>query len=119
MGHPSVQEAAVIGIAHEKWQERPLLLIVPKPNKKPTKEEILAYMKGKVVAWSVPDDVVFVSSLPHTATVSCCLLSLYCCAATLTRSFRCSQGKLLKTKLREMFKNHQLPEINHPLRSAL
>jgi len=87
MGHPAVAEAAVIGIAHAKWQERPLLVVVRKPGKDATREDLLQFLEGKMAKWWVPDDVVFVSELPHTAT-----------------------GKLLKTKLRETFKDFELPE---------
>jgi acyl-CoA synthetase (AMP-forming)/AMP-acid ligase II len=86
MGHPAVQEAAVIGVAHSRWQERPLLLIVPKAGMSPTSTELLAFMDGKVAKWCLPDDVVLVDALPHTAT-----------------------GKLQKLKLREQFRNHRLP----------
>jgi acyl-CoA synthetase (AMP-forming)/AMP-acid ligase II len=85
MGHPAVAEAAVIGLSHPKWDERPLLIIVRKKDAQVTKEEILEYMRSKVARWQIPDDVVFVDQLPHTAT-----------------------GKLLKTQLREEFKNHKL-----------
>ena len=85
VGHPKVREAAVIGVAHSKWQERPLLIVVPKPGETPSGEEILNYMQGKVARWWQPDEVVFVDELPHTAT-----------------------GKLLKMKLREQFKRHRL-----------
>ncbi len=60
VGHPKVTEAAVIGIVHPKWDERPLLIVVPKEGEKPTKEEILSYMEGKIAKWCMPDDVVFV-----------------------------------------------------------
>jgi fatty-acyl-CoA synthase len=83
VGHPDVQEAAVIGVRHPKWQERPLLLIHPKSGREPTKEAILDFLRGKIASWWMPDDVVFVESLPHTAT-----------------------GKLLKTKLRETWRDH-------------
>lgn len=85
VGHPKVQEAAVIGVAHSKWQERPLLIVVPKGGAVPTQDEILAYMKERVARWWLPDEVVFVDELPHTAT-----------------------GKLLKVALREKFKQHRL-----------
>ncbi len=85
VGHPKVREAAVIGVAHSKWQERPLLIIVPKPGETVTAAEMQDFMKDRVVRWWLPDDVVFVEDLPHTAT-----------------------GKLLKTKLREQFKGHRL-----------
>jgi len=87
MGHPGVAEAAVIGVAHPKWQERPLLVIVRKPGTDATREDVLQFMQGKVARWWLPDDVAFVAELPHTAT-----------------------GKLLKTKLRETFKEYRLPD---------
>ncbi|MBL0075705.1 MAG: long-chain-fatty-acid--CoA ligase [Rhodocyclaceae bacterium] len=86
MGHPAVAEAAVIGAAHSKWQERPLLIIVKKPGQELTREGMLQYLDGKIVKWWTPDDVVFVAELPHTAT-----------------------GKLQKMKLREQFKTYRLP----------
>jgi fatty-acyl-CoA synthase len=86
VGHPGVQEAAVIGVPHPKWAERPLLLVVPKPGAALTKESVLEFLGTRVAKWWLPDDVVFVHELPHTAT-----------------------GKLLKTKLREQFKDHALP----------
>ena len=86
VGHPKVAEAAVIGIRHPKWDERPLLIIVLKEGQSATKEEILGFLQGKIAGWWMPDDVVFVSSIPHTAT-----------------------GKILKTALRDQFKDHVLP----------
>ena len=86
IGHPAVQEAAVIGIYHPKWDERPLLIIVKKPGQELTREELLKFYEGKIAKWWMPDDVAFVDQLPHTAT-----------------------GKLLKTKLREDFKGYKLP----------
>jgi fatty-acyl-CoA synthase len=86
VGHPSVAEAAVIGIVHPKWDERPLLIVVKKPGKDLSREEMLDFLVGKIAKWWMPDDVVFVDELPHTAT-----------------------GKLLKTKLREDFKDYTLP----------
>ncbi len=86
LGHPAVAEAAVIGVIHPKWDERPLLIVIKKKGVAVTKEEILDYMRKKVAKWQVPDDVVFVDQLPHTAT-----------------------GKLLKTKLRDDFKDYKLP----------
>jgi len=86
MAHPAVAEAAVVGVRHPKWDERPLLVVVRKPGAQLTREEMLAFFEGRVAKWWLPDDVVFVDALPHTAT-----------------------GKLLKTKLREDFKNHKLP----------
>ena len=86
VGHPDVAEAAVIGIAHPKWDERPLLVIITKPDRAPTKDEILAFMSGKIAKWWMPDDIVFVDEIPHTAT-----------------------GKILKTALREQFRDYRLP----------
>lgn len=86
IGHPAVMEAAIIGVSHPKWQERPLLLAVRRPGQQVTREELLGYLGEKVVKWWVPDDVVFVDQLPHTAT-----------------------GKLLKTKLRELYRDYRLP----------
>lgn len=86
VAHPAVQEAAVIGLPHPKWQERPFLIIVPKPGMAPARDEILGFLSERVAKWWLPDDVAFVSELPHTAT-----------------------GKLQKTKLREQFRGHVLP----------
>ncbi|WP_293859574.1 long-chain-fatty-acid--CoA ligase [uncultured Alsobacter sp.] len=86
VGHPDVAEAAVIGVAHPKWDERPLLIIVPKAGKEPTKEDLLAFMQGKIAKWWMPDDVVLVPDLPHTAT-----------------------GKIQKMALRDRFKDYRLP----------
>jgi fatty-acyl-CoA synthase len=86
VGHPDVAEAAVIGVAHPKWDERPLLVIVRKPGKEPTREAILGFMEGKIAKWWMPDDVVFVAEIPHTAT-----------------------GKIQKTTLRDQFRGYQLP----------
>ncbi|HUW36237.1 MAG TPA: 3-(methylthio)propionyl-CoA ligase [Rhodocyclaceae bacterium] len=86
VGHPAVAEAAVIGVHHPKWDERPLLLVVRKPGAAVSREELLALYQGRIAHWWLPDDVVFVDSLPHTAT-----------------------GKLLKTKLREDFRAHAWP----------
>ena len=86
MGHPGVAEAAVIGVAHPKWQERPLLIVVKKAGQEPTRDELLAFLEGKVAKWWIPEDVAFVTDLPHTAT-----------------------GKLQKMKLRETFKSYRFP----------
>ena len=83
VGHPSVAEACVIGVSHEKWDERPLLLIVKVESQEISKEEILVFLEDKVAKWWLPNDVIFVNDLPHTAT-----------------------GKLLKTNLREKYKSH-------------
>ena len=87
LGHPGVAEAAVIGIVHPKWQERPLLVVVKKSGQDVTRDDLLKFLQGKVAKWWLPDDVAFVTELPHTAT-----------------------GKLLKMKLRETFKDYRLPE---------
>jgi fatty-acyl-CoA synthase len=84
MGHPAVQEAAVIGVRHSVWQERPLLVVVCKSGSVVTAGEILKFFEGKVAKWWIPDDVAFVTELPHSAT-----------------------GKLLKNKLREQFQQFQ------------
>ena len=83
VGHPAVAEACVIGVLHEKWDERPLLLVVKVEGKDLSTEEILAFLEDKVAKWWLPNDVIFVSELPHTAT-----------------------GKLLKTNLRDEYKEH-------------
>ena len=86
VGHPDVAEAAVIGIAHPKWDERPLLVIVRNPGSDVTKEAILEFMEGKIAKWWMPDDVTFVDEIPHTAT-----------------------GKIQKITLREQFAGYKLP----------
>lgn len=86
VGHPDVAEAAVIGVHHPKWDERPLLIIVKKEGRNPSKSDILGFMDGKIAKWWMPDDVVFVDAIPHTAT-----------------------GKILKTELREQMKDYRLP----------
>ncbi len=86
VGHPEVAEAAVIGVAHPKWDERPLLVIVKKEGTDPSKESILGFMEGKIAKWWMPDDVIFVDEIPHTAT-----------------------GKILKTELRERLKDYSFP----------
>jgi acyl-CoA synthetase (AMP-forming)/AMP-acid ligase II len=86
VSHPAVAQAAVIAVAHPKWQERPLLVVVLKPGESVTKEELLNFYVGKVAKWWIPDDVVFVDKLPLTAT-----------------------GKLSKLQLREQFKDYKLP----------
>ncbi len=88
VGHPAVREAAVIGIADEKWTERPLLIVVKAEGAELDREEMLAWFDGKVVSWWVPDDVVFVDEIPHTAT-----------------------GKIRKTELRKRFADHRAPAV--------
>ncbi len=86
VGHPDVFEAAVVGVVHPKWDERPLLVVVRNEGASVTREELLAYFDGKVAKWWIPDDVAFVDELPHTAT-----------------------GKLLKMDLRDKFQDYKLP----------
>jgi acyl-CoA synthetase (AMP-forming)/AMP-acid ligase II len=83
VSHPDVFEAAVIAIDHPVWQERPLLIVQAKPGCEPTKQSILDFLSDKIAKWWMPDDVIFVDSLPHTAT-----------------------GKLLKTELRAKYHGH-------------
>jgi fatty-acyl-CoA synthase len=86
VGHPKVAEAAVIGLKHPKWDERPLLIVVPKKDQSPTREEILSFLQGKIAKWWMPDDVVIVDEIPHTAA-----------------------GKIQKIALRERFKDYVFP----------
>jgi fatty-acyl-CoA synthase len=86
VGHPKVAEAAVIGVRHPKWDERPLLILVLKPGETAGKAEILDFMRGKIAGWCLPDDIVFVPEIPHTAT-----------------------GKIQKMELRERFRDYVLP----------
>lgn len=83
VSHPDVFEAAVIAVHHPVWQERPLLLVQPKPGRQPTKQSIRDFLASRIVKWWLPDDVIFVETLPHTAT-----------------------GKLLKTSLRAQYHGH-------------
>jgi fatty-acyl-CoA synthase len=89
VGHPGVAEAAVIGVVHPKWDERPLLIVVPAEGANPSKEEILSFMEGKIAKWWMPDDVAFVKEIPHTAT-----------------------GKIQKLALRKQFEAYELPTTN-------
>ena len=86
VGHPKVAEAAVIGVRHPKWDERPLLVVVLKAGQQASRAEILDFMRGKIASWWMPDDVAFVAEIPHSAT-----------------------GKILKTALREQFRDYVLP----------
>jgi fatty-acyl-CoA synthase len=86
--HPGVAEAAVIGVSHPKWQERPLMLVVRRAGSSVTAEELLTHLTSRIAKWWLPDDILFVEELPHTAT-----------------------GKLLKTRLREIYKDHRLSSI--------
>jgi fatty-acyl-CoA synthase len=86
VSHPAVAMAACIAAFHPKWDERPLLVVVRKPGAEVTRDQLIAHYDGKVARWQVPDDVVFVDTIPLGAT-----------------------GKMLKTRLREQFKDYRLP----------
>jgi fatty-acyl-CoA synthase len=86
MGHPAVLEAAVIGVAHERWSERPIACVVLKPEAEATKEDLLLFLEPQFARWWLPDDVVFVPEIPKT-----------------------SVGKFDKKVLREDFKGYELP----------
>jgi fatty-acyl-CoA synthase len=86
VAHPDVLEAAVIGLPHPRWGERPLLIVVARKDCALCKADMLAFLDDKVARWWLPDDVVLVDDLPHTAT-----------------------GKIQKARLREMFEGHRLP----------
>jgi len=86
VGCPGVAEAAVIAVPHPKWDERPLVLAVKDPGSDVTKEQVIEHLAGTLAKWQLPDDVIFVEELPHTAT-----------------------GKLLKNKLRAEYKDYKLP----------
>ncbi len=86
MAHPKVAEAAVIGVSHPKWQERPLACVVVKPGEALDADEVLAFLEPRVAKWWLPDEVVFIDEVPKT-----------------------SVGKFSKKDLRDRFKNHRLP----------
>ncbi|RFP11091.1 fatty-acid--CoA ligase [Duganella sp. BJB488] len=88
MSHPAVMQAACIGVAHPKWDERPLLVVVLRPGQELKREELLAHFDGKVAKWWLPDDVVFADALPVGGT-----------------------GKIQKNKLREQYRDYRLPTI--------
>ena len=85
MAHPAVAMAACIAARHEKWDERPLLIVVKKPAAEVTKDELLAFYEGRIAKWWTPDDIVFVDAIPLGAT-----------------------GKMLKNRLREQYGRHLL-----------
>jgi len=87
VGCPGVAEAAVIGLPHPRWSERPLLVIIRDAGSDIDKEGVLGYLDGKIAKWWMPDDVVFVDEIPHTAT-----------------------GKIQKMELREQFKDFKLED---------
>jgi fatty-acyl-CoA synthase len=86
VAHPDVAEAAVIGVAHPKWDERPLLIVVPKEGRAPKTQDVFEFLKPRIAKWWMPDDMQIVKEIPHTAT-----------------------GKINKLKLRETFKGYKLP----------
>jgi len=86
VAHPAVAMAACIGVAHPKWDERPIIAVVKKPGADVSREELLQFYEGKTAKWQIPDDVVFVDAIPIGAT-----------------------GKMLKTKLRETLKDYKVP----------
>ena len=86
MAHPAVLQAACIGIAHPKWDERPLLLVIKRPGQEVSREELLKFFEGKIAKFWMPDDVSFIDALPMGAT-----------------------GKIQKNKLREQFRDYKLP----------
>jgi acyl-CoA synthetase (AMP-forming)/AMP-acid ligase II len=88
LNHRDVAEAAVIGVRHPVWSERPLLLVVPRPGAQLVGQEILAFLAGRIAKWWLPDDVVVLDQLPHTAT-----------------------GKLWKADLRERFREHLVDRV--------
>ena len=88
VAHPSVAMAACIGVAHPKWDERPIIAVVKKTGMDVTREELMAFYDGKTAKWQIPDDVVFVDAIPLGAT-----------------------GKMLKTRLREQLKDYKLPGV--------
>ena len=87
VGHPEIAEAAVIGVSHPKWDERPLLIVVPKAGRQPGADSVRDFLKDKVAKWWMPEDIVFVDEIPHTAT-----------------------GKILKTELRKRYADHLMPK---------
>ncbi|SEN86181.1 fatty-acyl-CoA synthase [Duganella sp. CF517] len=88
MAHPAVMQAACIGVAHPKWDERPLLVVVLRPGQQVSRDELLAHFTGKVAKWWLPDDVVFAEALPVGGT-----------------------GKIQKNKLREQYRDYKLPTV--------
>jgi fatty-acyl-CoA synthase len=88
MAHPKVAEAAVIGVPHPKWSERPLACVVVKPGETLTKDEVLGFLDGRIAKWWMPDDVVFIDEVPKT-----------------------SVGKFSKKDLRDRFADHVLPTV--------
>ena len=88
VSHPAVAMAACIGIKHPKWDERPIIVAVRKPGTDVSREDLLGFYEGKIAKWQIPDDVVFVDTIPLGGT-----------------------GKMQKTKLREQLKDYVLPGL--------
>ncbi len=88
MAHEAVAMAACVGMAHPKWDERPIVVVVKKPGAEVSREQLLAFYEGKIAKWQIPDDVVFVDAIPLGAT-----------------------GKMLKTRLREQLSHYKLPGL--------
>ena len=86
MAHPEVAMAACIGMAHPKWDERPIVVVVKRAGAALVREDLLKFYDGKIAKWQIPDDVVFVDAIPLGAT-----------------------GKMLKTRLREQLADYKLP----------
>jgi fatty-acyl-CoA synthase len=89
VAHPAVTEAAVIGAYHPKWDERPLLVVIKKAGQEVSREELITFYEGKVAKWWIPDDVIFVEDLPHTATGKLSKLQL----RDRLRDYRFSDGR--------------------------
>jgi len=87
VAHDDVAEAAVIAVPHPRWGERPLLIVAPRPGRNPDRDGLIGFLRQQFPRWMLPEDVVIVTELPHTAT-----------------------GKLMKTRLREMYRDHVLPD---------
>jgi fatty-acyl-CoA synthase len=76
VAHPDVAEAAAVGVPHPKWGERPVLVVVPRPGRAPDAASITALLAGRFAKWQLPDDILFMEELPHTATGKISKLSL-------------------------------------------
>jgi fatty-acyl-CoA synthase len=87
MAHPAVAIAACVGMPHPKWDERPIVVVVKKPDAEVTRKDLLAFYEGKIAKWQIPDDVVFVETIPLGAT-----------------------GKIQKMAVREQLKDYRLPD---------
>jgi len=88
MAHPAIAMAACVGMPHPKWDERPIVAVVKRPGAEVTREELLKFYEGKTAKWQIPDDVLFVETIPIGAT-----------------------GKMLKTRLREQLQDYRLPGL--------